>query len=122
VARIELHRRCFDACTAQAQSKPKAAAPEVSLWVARDVAPGPKIRLTVNTRNVAQVQLAASRLSGIGWLLNRNGSPGKPSDGKIALRWIADMRPKGEKKQAYQIDVYRSRQINLPQLPPGVFD
>jgi hypothetical protein len=35
---------------------------EVSIWVARDVAPGSKVRLTINTRNVPVVHMAAYRL------------------------------------------------------------
>jgi uncharacterized protein YfaS (alpha-2-macroglobulin family) len=34
---------------------------------------------------------------------------------------MADLRPAKEKKERYQIDMYRSRQLNLPELPPGIY-
>lgn len=100
----------------------KVAPPQVSLWVARDVAPGPKVRLTINTRNVEQVRLAAHRLSGTSWLLDRNNTQTRPQTiGTPARQWLADMRAPKEKKQRYQIDIYRSRQLNLPPLAPGIY-
>jgi uncharacterized protein YfaS (alpha-2-macroglobulin family) len=102
----------------------KQAPPEVSLWVARDVAPGPKVRLTLNTRNVATVRLVATRLRDTSWLLRRDRDETKTKPQNIetgARSWLADMRPPKEKKQLHQIDIYRSRQINLPNLPPGIY-
>ncbi|HEX8234411.1 MAG TPA: MG2 domain-containing protein [Abditibacteriaceae bacterium] len=106
----------------QAQSSVKPVHQQVSLWVSRDVAPGPKIRLTVNTRNVAQVRLSARRLSGFSWLLRRDrGDSQAEPTGALVREWIADMRPPQEKRARYQVDMYRSRQLNLPELPPGIY-
>jgi uncharacterized protein YfaS (alpha-2-macroglobulin family) len=114
--------------TAAAQSSMKRQSPvkpvhqEVSLWVSRDVAPGPKVRMTVNTRNVAQVRLSARRLSGFSWLLQRDrGNSQAEPMGALAREWSADMRPVQEKRARYQVDIYRSRQLNLPELPPGIY-
>lgn len=101
----------------------------VSLWVGRDVAPGPKIRLSLNTRNVPAVSLAAYKLDAAGWLLRREqggeqsgrGARPTPLAPKPALTWTVPAAPPGFRPAPGQRDVYRSRQINLPKLPPGVY-
>ncbi len=101
--------------------------PQVSLSVSRNVAPGPKIRVVLNTRNVAQLRASVYRLGNtrlwIRYLQAGGDEPGAPdtTNTKANTSWPVDMRPKNEKKNKLQIDVYRSRQINLPVLPPGIY-
>jgi hypothetical protein len=100
----------------------------VNLWVARDVAPGPKIRPTLNTRNVPVVHLAAYRLDGITWLIRRSRLDGQTPEHPVRPRpsgppvraWDVSLVSPGRANPA-QRDVYRSRQVNLPALPPGVY-
>jgi len=101
--------------------------PQVSLNVARNVAPGPKIRLSINTRNVSKLTARVFRLSDPETWIRRMEMEQRPENflppslGAPAKSWFVDMRPKDEKKNPRQIDVYRSRQINLPVLLPGVY-
>ena len=101
--------------------------PQVSLEVARDVAPGPKIRLSLNTRNVSKLRASLFRLNDPESWIRRletkdDAVKSLPSSlGGATKSWLVDMRPKGEKKSATQIDVYRSRQVNLPPVSPGVY-
>jgi uncharacterized protein YfaS (alpha-2-macroglobulin family) len=107
-----------------------AAAPvtEVRLATKRDVAPGPKVRLYLNTRNVAVVWINAYRLDTARWLRERNqwvigqGAPPAPlpPSKPIPLGPVTVGDPK-LKPTAEQADVYRSRQFNLPALPPGAY-
>ncbi|BCM91406.1 hypothetical protein IAD21_03278 [Abditibacteriota bacterium] len=101
--------------------------PQVNLSVSRNVAPGPKIRLALNTRNVALLRVLVYRLGNpqlwIRHLQAGGDSPGNldTTTTRANLSWVVNMRPKNEKKNSLQIDVYRSRQVNLPVLPPGVY-
>ena len=101
--------------------------PQVSLDVSRNVAPGPKIRLSLNTRNVSKLRASVYRVRDPQSYIRRlqtETNIGIPSSlpGAPTKSWMVDMRPQGEKKNASQIDVYRSRQVNLPPLPPGVYN
>jgi len=99
-----------------------AARPTVSIWVGRDVAPGPKIRLVVNTRNVPTVHMAAYRLDSVQWLLRRDVNRDRPpTPGEPSRKWDVSVRAANERANPYQRDFYRSRQVNLPPLPPGVY-
>ena len=106
-----------------AQTKVKQQPPTVNVGVGRDVAPGRKIQLTINTRNQASVNVSAWRLDDFRWLLNRDrGARTRPkTSGKADLFFSSSVVAPDEKKNKYQIDVYRSRQINLPLTRPGVY-
>lgn len=101
--------------------------PTVDVGVGRDVAPGKRVQLTINTRNLPQVQVTAWRLNDFGWLLNRerDDRPRPSAPGRAATSFSVDVRDKsevqGKKPNAYQVDAYRSRQINLPLTRPGVY-
>jgi uncharacterized protein YfaS (alpha-2-macroglobulin family) len=108
---------------AQTEQKVKQQPPTINVGVGRDVAPGKRIQLTINTRNLPTVQVSAWRLNDFNWLLNRDrGDRNRPKvTRKPAVTFNSDVRTKGEKKDPYQIDQYRSRQINLPLTTPGVY-
>jgi hypothetical protein len=95
---------------------------QVSIWVARDVAPGPKVGLALNTCNVATLRLAAYRLEPTSLLIARAEKPVRPPTPRAPLRtWTVSMARKGEPPPRSERDVYRSRRVNLPPLPPGVY-
>jgi uncharacterized protein YfaS (alpha-2-macroglobulin family) len=95
---------------------------EVSLWVARDVAPGPKVQLALNTRNVPVLEVAAYRLDPAALLIARAEKPARPpAPRRPARTWSVTMARPGEAAPRAQQDVYRSRRVNLPPLPPGVY-
>ena len=113
---------------AHAQAPPAQTEPlrhEIRVWAARDVAPGPKIRLSINTRNVPVVEFAAYRIDPTRWLLQRDTqSPKRPQPlppGRPALTWAASVVDKTRKPDPYAVDIFYSRQVNLPPLPPGVY-
>jgi len=94
---------------------------EVNIWVARDVAPGSKVRLTINTRNVPVVHMAAYRLGDVKVLINREKITKRPAaPGRPAAEWNVTVAPRAEQPGA-QKDIYRSRQVNLPPLRPGTY-
>jgi len=127
---LALGLACVGSARAQDANAPvvKQEPPQVNLSVSRNVAPGPKIRLSINTRNVSNLMARVFRLSDPEKWIRRietqqNPIPFLPTSmGAPAKSWLVDMRPADEKKNPRQIDVYRSRQINLPVLPPGVYD
>ena len=106
-----------------AQTEVKQQPPTVNVGVGRDVAPGRKIQLTINTRNQASVNISAWRLDDFGWLLNRDrGGRTRPkTSGRTDLFFRSSVVSPDEKPNKYQIDIYRSRQINLPLARPGVY-
>jgi hypothetical protein len=95
---------------------------EVSIWVARDVAPGPKVRLTINTRNVPVVRMSAYPLHDIRVLINRAELKKRPATvGRPARTWTVAVAKPEEKINPAQGDAYRSRRVNLPELEPGIY-
>jgi len=93
---------------------------EVNLWVARDVAPGPKIRLNLNSRNVPFVHIEAFPVDAIGWLSRRDNDSSKPAPiGPAVRKWDVNMA--AGQKAIQPLDNYYSRQVNLPVLKPGVY-
>lgn len=97
-------------------------ATEVSVWVAKDVAPGPKVRLTINTRNVPVVHMAAYRLDGVWALLHRDRLTKRPDvPGSAVRQWDVTVASRDERPNPAQRDLYHNRQVNLPPLPPGVY-
>ena len=106
-----------------AQTKAKPEPPTVNLGIGRDVAPGSKIQLSINTRNQPSVNISAWRLDDFRWLLNRDrdGRSRPKTAGKPDLFFRSSVVDSKEKQNQYQIDVYRSRQINLPLTRPGVY-
>lgn len=95
---------------------------QVSIWVARDVAPGPKVGLALNTCNVATLRLATYRLEPTSLLVARAKEPVRPPTPRAPLRtWTVSMARKGEPPPRGERDIYRSRRVNLPPLSPGVY-
>jgi uncharacterized protein YfaS (alpha-2-macroglobulin family) len=108
----------------------KPAAPEIHLSTKRDVAPGPKVRLSLNTRNLATVTLTAYKIDAERWLRERDlrtagigeGPPPAPlAPGKPARTFPVTVGDPKLRPSAEQPDVYRSKQFNLPVLPPGAY-
>lgn len=95
---------------------------DVSIWITKDAAPGPKIKMTINTRNVPVVHVAAYKLSS-DWLLSRrDATKVRPSTPESpARKWDVTVTNNTESPNNAQGDRYRSRQVNLPSLDPGVY-
>ncbi|MGC4044886.1 MAG: MG2 domain-containing protein [Armatimonas sp.] len=111
---------------------PKPIETEVRIATKRDVAPGTKVRISLNTRNLPTVRLAIFKLDTIGWLKERERrhggdgfkdgpAPTPLAPGKAARTWSVSMGNLNQKPTKEQPDVYRSKQINLPELPPGAY-
>ncbi len=94
---------------------------EINVWVARDVAPGPKVQLNINTRNVSRLHIEAFPTDGIEYLKRRDGQKKTvPSAiGPAAKQWDVSVEQKGQRNSPR--DNYFSRQVNLPFLKPGVY-
>lgn len=96
---------------------------EVNVWVARNIAPSSKIRLTINTRNTPVVQAAILPIDGPKWLVN--GDPESktppPATGPAIQNFAITVADKGQKPNPQQADTFYSRQINLPPIKPGVY-
>ncbi|AIE87613.1 alpha-2-macroglobulin family protein [Fimbriimonas ginsengisoli] len=93
---------------------------EINVWVARNVAPGPKVRLNMNTRNVPVVHVSALPVDGSAWMRVRDKKHDRPAPiGPAVKSWdvtVAD--PKSARGGG---DHYFTRQVNLPLLKPGVY-
>lgn len=94
---------------------------EVNAWVAKNVAPSAKIQLTLNTRNVPVVHLAAYRIDPVSWLSKDHKETDEPQiSGNPIKQWdVTVARPEDVRRA--QKDQYYSRQVNLPLLNPGVY-
>lgn len=106
------------------------AATEVRLTTKRDVAPGPNIRLYLNTRNLAIVSVAVYKVDAEKWLRLRQNHdietealripdalpPGKPA--RVFSVTVGDPKLRSSREQP---DIYRSKQFNLPALPPDAY-
>ncbi|MBC8138381.1 MAG: hypothetical protein H8F28_21085 [Fibrella sp.] len=102
---------------------------EIRLSTKRNVAPGPHIRMYVNTRNLARIEVSVYRMDTAKWLRIREESdnngefkpmpevlPGKPV--RVFPVTVGDPKLKSSPQQP---DIYRSKQFNLPVLPPGAY-
>lgn len=99
-----------------------AGAPQVNLWVSKDVAPSDKVRINVNTQNVPVVRLSAYPIDGVGWLRHLGTNQPRPNPtGPAKVAWPARIAGPHQRPNPNQADTYYSRQINLPKLPPGVY-
>lgn len=94
---------------------------EISTWVTRNVAPGPKVRVTVNTRNAPSVHVSLYRLNGSKYYMDSFENIRKrPSVvGAPAKEWNINFP--AQKPQYGQRDIYYSRQLSLPILDPGIY-
>ncbi len=97
--------------------------PTITIWVASDMAPSAKINLTVNTRNVPVVHLAAYRLDAENWL-SHMGDPERkrPSpQGAPVAKWDSKLVRAGDGKFDKTRDTYYSRETRIPKLSAGVY-
>jgi len=70
---------------------------EISPWVARDVAPGPKVRITLNTRNIPSVRISAYRIPDTTILLRRRKIEKRPElPAKPVMQWDVSLVSKNE--------------------------
>jgi hypothetical protein len=108
----------------------KAPVTEIHLATKRDVAPGPQTRLYLNTRNLATITVSVYKMDGEKWLRIRRGygngdqadtRPDVPTPNKPARVFPVTVGDPKLKPSPQQPDVYRSKQFNLPVLPPGVY-
>jgi len=109
--------------SAAAAQTTKPLPPELNLTVARDAAPGPKIRLTLNGRNIDAVTLRATPLDPEPWLRTRESE--KPllprALGPTKTLGTVHLLAQRTAQEASRIDRYGSKQFNLPPLAPGVY-
>lgn len=96
--------------------------PEVSLWVASDIAPGPKIKISVSTRNAPFVRVEAHRIDPIAWLSRPETHYTKPAPvGGFTKRWEMRVARSDEKPAPKPQDTYYTNEIKLPGFAPGVY-
>ena len=105
-------------CFAVAQQKPT-----ISLWVAKDVAPSSKIQLSINTRDLPSVHVAAFPIDGEKWLSTPEDKRREPApiSARPTAQWDVRVAAPNQKPNPGQANTYYSRQINLPKLKPGVY-
>lgn len=96
---------------------------EVNVWVARDVAPGHKIQINLNTRNIRAVTVSAFPVDAVAWLSRPDREDVRPNPGGPPVStWRTSMEDPRQRPSPAQTDRYYSRQVNLPtQLKPGVY-
>lgn len=110
---------CISGAHAQVKKVPRQ---EVNFYVSRNVAPGPKIQLQINTRNLAAIKVKLSKIDALAWLrLNPGNQRVKPVPAKVGREFIVNMLAKGQRMQPAPQDNYLSKQINLPLLNPGLY-
>lgn len=116
----------------KASVPPKPPETEIRIGTKRDVAPGSKIRISLNTRNLPTVKIAVFKLDTIAWLQEREKrtggdgfkegpAPTPLSPGKAVRTWSISMGDLDQKPSKEQPDIYRSKQFNLSELPPGAY-
>lgn len=95
---------------------------ELSIWVARDVVPGPKVKLALSSRNIPVLEIAAYKIPPTALLLARDQNPKRPqATGAPVRQWRVSLASPREQPMPGQHDMYRHRQVNMPPLPPGVY-
>jgi len=96
---------------------------EVNLYVSRNVAPAPKIRVQINTRNLANIKVTLSKIDALAWLRQdpEIRSKLKPTGGKKVQEFQVNMLAKGQYIAPPPQENYFSKQINMMKLPPGVY-
>ncbi len=95
--------------------------PSINLYVSRNVAPGPKVRLQITTASVPVVRMEIFRIDPVEWLTRPPESKQHSVPiGAAVQSWnISVEDPDRNNRQSQQ--VYRQRQINLPSLKPGMY-
>jgi uncharacterized protein YfaS (alpha-2-macroglobulin family) len=95
---------------------------ELNVWVGRDIAPGPKIRMSLNTRNIPAVHVTAFPIDAVQWLRYPERQDKQPhATDRPVRQWDIAVATKEQKPNPQQADAYYSRQVNLPSLAPGVY-
>ncbi|HEY3779731.1 MAG TPA: MG2 domain-containing protein, partial [Fimbriimonadaceae bacterium] len=95
---------------------------DVDIWVSRNIAPGPKIRVNINTRNVPVVTVTAFHIDPIQWFRFPDLQKKEPKAiGAPVRSWPVTVSSKDNVPAPHQEDRYYSRQVNLPPLPPSVY-
>lgn len=111
------------AAQAMSQTQRKVPVQEVNFYVSRNVAPAPKIRVQINTRNLANIKVTLSKIDALAWLREdphvRDGK--KPVAGKKVQEFVVNMLAKGQYIAPPPQENYFSKQINLNTLPPGMY-
>lgn len=95
---------------------------EVNFYVSRNVAPGPKIRLQINTKNLPSIRVKLSRIDAMSWLsLEPDKRVLKPRAVSTDREFMVNLLAKGQSLAPPPQDNYLSKQINLPVLKPGLY-
>jgi uncharacterized protein YfaS (alpha-2-macroglobulin family) len=98
---------------------------QVNIACSRDVAPGSRIQVQINTQNAPTVHLQISPIDGERWikvrLLSDDEPPAPRTIGGPVADWDARIASAGQVPDPNDADTFYSRQINLPALRPGVY-
>lgn len=95
---------------------------EVNFYVSRNVAPGPKIRLQINAKNLGSINVKIYRLNALEYLKTAPDKRKRPATPSTPTQEITvNMMQKGQKYAPPPQDNYFSKQINLPAMKPGVY-
>ena len=94
---------------------------EVNFSVERNVAPSPKIRFNVNTKNVRQIPIQIYKLPSEDLLEIFDMKRVRPKpNGRPVMSFLLDVAQKNESRQSPE-DSYFQRQFNIPNISPGYY-
>lgn len=93
---------------------------QVSLWVARDLAPAQKIQIQLQSVNVRAVHLEARKLTMQQWVAHEFHET-KPIGGALVKAWDTNIATQGSHPPTQGGNAYYSRQVNLPAMPAGLY-
>ena len=97
-----------------------APAKQISLWVARDIAPAQKVQIQLQTQNVRSVQIEARKITLQQWAAHEYDRK-RPQGGTLVKSWSTGVAGPSDRPAAPGTSRYYSRQVNLPALPPGLY-
>lgn len=93
---------------------------QVSLWVARDIAPAQKVQIQLQTQNVRSVQMEARKITLQQWAAHEFDRK-RPQGGALVKQWTTGVAGPNDRPPSPGASQYYSRQVNLPALPPGLY-
>lgn len=94
---------------------------EVNFSVERNVAPSPKIRFFVNTKNIRQIPIQIFKLPSEDLIKIFDSRMPRPKpEGRPVMSFLLDVAQKNESRPSPQ-DSYFQRQFNIPNISPGYY-
>lgn len=92
---------------------------DIDLYVARDAAPGPKIQVSISTKNITSTDLTISRIPREKAFNAVVGDPRPLAERPFRKIWV-NLNPDKTRFRPGET-AYFQRNINLPVLPPGLY-